>query len=50
MFYYYFLAVLGVELRASYLLDGHSTIPATPQSFCFSYFWERVLCLGLGWP
>jgi hypothetical protein len=41
------VAVLGFELRASYLLG---TTWATPRSFCFSWFLNRVSHLCLGWP
>jgi hypothetical protein len=48
--FFFFLAVLGFELRASRLFGEYSTTWATPPAFFYiGYFWDRVLwtiCLG----
>jgi hypothetical protein len=51
IFFFFFLSVLGFELKASCLLGSLSTLNSQPPtaSFCFSYFLNRVFllfCLG----
>jgi hypothetical protein len=49
--FFFFLAVLGLELRASCLLEGSSTTwPTPPALFCVGYFWDpvsQIICPGL---
>jgi hypothetical protein len=51
--FFFFLAALEFELRASHLLGRHSTTWATlPALFSIGYFWDRILqtvCLGWLW-
>jgi hypothetical protein len=51
--FFFFLALLGFELRASFLLGRHCITWVTPPAlFWVGYFWDRVpwaLCLSRLW-
>jgi hypothetical protein len=44
--FFFFWAVMGFELRASFLLGKRYTL----SNFCFSYFLVRVFHFCMHWP